>query len=206
MKDKNPNLTLNDSLIIEDFKQAGRQIENYEARILRIYILIISGFVIIMGLKPNFKILEIDAIYIPLVLGLFIWITFNFAITDRRLKYFAMSYINNVSKRYKEVKYQQYFCDYMFNKNYDTSRYWSKIQTIIKPFLLIYLFGLFISIMEIIPISSQWLQNKQYYYLLPYLITLSIIHLLIIGKLIVLYKNDFKRINKKFTTLHNNYL
>ena len=197
------------SLIIEDFKRACRRIEHHESRILRIYILILTGFVIILGLTPNSEFLNIPRFIVPIILGIFIWINFNFGISDRRFKFFAMSYLLHTSKKYKGVNFDQYFYEFENDKNLNEvgliKKAWIIIQKYLKPFTMIYIFGLFISGYIIIPVIKTWCEKGSYFYIIIYLIIIFSIHLLILGKLIVLYKNSFAFINNKVKSIHNRY-
>lgn len=204
-KKENLNQSINDLLIIEDFKRACIRIEHHESRILRIYILILSGFVIILGITPNLDYLRIKPFYIPLILGIFLWSAYNIAIADRRLKFFAMSYLLIVSKTYKGVNYQDYINDFMFNEKYVKSRLWVKLQSIFRPFLLMYLFGLFYSINLVYPILKNWYQNCDFIPLVVYSAVLLLIHGLIIGKLYILYKDNFKKIKTSVISIHEKH-
>ena len=211
-ENNNNNHMLTDSLIIEDFKRVHRWIENHEARILRIYLLIISGFVVILGFGQK---IEHDYI-IPLMVGLFLWITFNFAITDRRLKYCSISYLlNTYYKKYDEINYQNYYCTYMFTDYRKESTkdswckklhsWWKKLQEILKPFLLIYIFGLLISFKFASCFVTYTFQNGLWLYFISYVLAIILLNILIIGKLGVLYKNDFKKVNKDFEKIHDKH-
>ena len=202
---KNNSHTLNDSLIIEDFKRAFKRIDNHETRSFRTYLLIISGFAVILGLAQ-----EIEHSYIPYILNLFLWITINFAVTDRRFKYFAQSYlVNTYYNDYETINYENYFHNYNViddNKEPFIRRWWKKIQKMLHPLLVIYVFGLFISTRFAYPFVKEIYQNGQWIYLILYLLGLLFLHFLIIGKLCVLYKNNFKKTNKTVKKIHRKYL
>ncbi len=191
------NNTLKESLIIEEYKRACKEVENHETRSFRIYLLIISGFVVILGLNE-----QIDNDFIPYIVSLFLWITFNFAITDRRFKYFAISYlINTYDNVYPEINYENYFRNY--NSHEDEKkpgiirgiirgikRLWKWIQKIFHPLLFIYVFGVYVSYYFGF---KETCQNIEYnYWSLPFW-GLFILNLLIIGKLIVLYTHSFEK-------------
>lgn len=187
---KNNSNTLNNPLIIEDFKRACESVENHETRSFKVYLLIISGFAVILGLVQ-----QIELYYIPYMLGLFLWITFNFTVTDRRFKYFAQSYILIIyDNNYMEINFENYFRIYNNlgdNKEPTIYERLKKIHSLVHPLLLIYLFGLIISIIFVYTfvndttVPSTWL--------ILYVLVLGFLHSLIIRKLIVLYKHSFEK-------------
>ena len=207
--DDDNNDTFNNSLIIEEYKRVCKEVENHETRSFRIYLLILSGFVVILGLNK-----QIDNNFIPYIVSLFLLITFNFTITDRRFKYFAMSYLlNTYDNVYPEINYENYF------RNYDSyiddkepgkiratiraiKRYWKIIQQICHPLAFIYLFGLYISYYFGF---RETCQNIEYNYWTLYNLGLLILHLLILGKLYVMYTHNFDSVNKRFKESNKKY-
>ncbi len=195
---KNTSLTLKESLIIEEYKRACKEVENHETRSFRTYLLIIFGFVVILGLNK-----QIDNYFIPYIVSLFLWNTFNFTISDRRFKYFAKSYLlNTYDNVYPEINYENYFRNY--NSYEDDKepgiiiaikRLWKWIQKKLHPLVFIYAFGVYISYYFGFKETSQNIEDVLW--TLPFL-GLLILHLLIIGKLFVLYTNDFDTVNERF--------
>ena len=187
---KNNSNTLNDSLIIEDFKRACESVENHATRSFKMYLLIISGFAVILGLEQ-----QIGLYYIPYILSLFLWITFNFAVTDRRFKYFAQSYLlNTYYNDYTDINYENYFRNYCNpddNKEPTIYGRLKKIHSMIHPLLVIYLFGLYISY----KFACNYVKDTcgLPIWLILYVLGLLLLHSLIIRKLFVLYKNDFEK-------------
>ena len=198
-KFKNNDLKLKDSLIIEDFKRACKRIENHETRSLRIYLLIIAGFAVILGSEQ--KIEDHFIPLIPFMLNIFLFIAFNFIVTDRRSKYFAMSYLkNSYYNDIDEINYENYFLDFMFlgdNKKPTKYVWWKIKQLIFHPLLVISVFGFIISTMFACDFVMGTYKNKEWICFIPYTSTLIFLHILIIKKLGVLYKNDFYKIKEK---------
>ncbi len=205
---KNNDRKLKDSLIIEDFKRACKRIENHETRSFRIYLLIIAGFAVILGSEQRIEDYFIP--FIPFMLNIFLFIAFNFIVTDRRSKYFAMSYLqNSYYNDIDEINYENYFRDFMFlgDNNEPTKYIWWKIkQLIFHPLLVIYVFGFIISTMFARDLVTETYQNKEWICFLPYTSTLIFLQILIIKKLCVLYKNDFYTIKKRVEDIHKKEL
>lgn len=204
--------SINESLIIEDFKQASNQIENHRERILRIYILILTGIVIIL---PFLNKLNIEyLLLVPIIIALLIWITLNFAVSDRRLKFFSMSYLLNVSKEYDNVNYYKYICDYLYKEKSEHPK-WKKIQEKVPPSILIYLFGLIVSLIALFKVILSIIQIFKdisvcylifYIFIgLMYLFILGFLNYLICGKLCSLYKNKFEKVDNDVKQLIDNY-
>lgn len=201
-ENKNNSNMLNNSLIIEDFKRACESVETHKTRSFKMYLLIISGFAVILGLMQ-----QIELYYIPYILGLFLWITFNFTVTDRRFKYFSQSYLIIIyENNYMEINFENYFRIYNNlddNKKPTIYEWINKKHSQIHPLLLIYLFGLIISIIFVVTFVNDTCVPP--IWLILYVLGLGLLHSLIIRKIIVLYIHSFKKTYEKVERIHSKH-